>query len=203
MHQVIQSPDHQYIFAIDLGLDQIRKYVLHKGKLSFHQNPIAFIAHPGSGPRQLIFHPDGKHAFLVHELHSIISFLQYDSDHGTFQEIKTLSCIPSDFKEQNKCGGVKVSPDGKTVYVTNRGHNSISSFSVDLKNDLIAPLQNISSQGDWPREFCMNDQGQIIVVANQKSNSLSSFKIEKETGILHFTGNQIEIQKPAFCLFYS
>lgn len=202
VHQIIQSPDHQFVFAIDLGMDQIRKYTLNNEKLISPQNPIAFIAHPGSGPRQLIFHPDGKHSFLVHELKSIISFLRYNSDQRTFQEISTHSCIPSDFKEQNKCGGVKVSPDGKTVYVTNRGHNSISSFSVDIKKELIAPLQNISCQGDWPREFCMDNQGQIIVVANQKSNSLSSFKIDQETGFLHFTGYQIEIQNPAFCLFY-
>lgn len=200
-HQVIQSPDKKYIFAVDLGSDQIRSYRLFEGRLIPGPHPVAFRSFPGSGPRQLVFHPDGKHAFLVHEIRSLISFLKYNPA-GFFREIQTLPCIPAGFDEENKCGGVKIFPDGKTVFVSNRGHNSLVSFLASAEDETFSRLEFTESQGIWPREFCMDPEGELVIVANQKSGTLHSFHFDQQQRKLRSFGFSVPLKKPVFCMFY-
>lgn len=202
VHQIIESPNKNYVFAIDLGTDEIRSYVFRKGKLASAQVPIAFKTHLGFGPRQLVFHPNGQFAFLVHEIKSQISFLKYFPQKGIFEEIKTLSTIPQDYSKQNKCGGVAISANGKTVYVSNRGHDSVASFSVNAEANYFELLDFTHVEGKWPREFCITSSGKLLVVACQKSNELTSFRIDGETGKLFFTGYRTVIKKPVFCMMF-
>ena len=201
-HQALICPEKRFVFVVDLGTDEITGYTLHSGKLKPVSSQAAFKANPGSGPRHLIFHPDGKHAFLVLELHSAVAFLRYIAKSGTFEEIKTVSAIPANFREENKCGAIYILENGRTLYITNRGHDSIASFSVDVDNESIKADGHTYVQGRWPRDFCINKAENLLVAACRKSNSLSVFQIDTETGELHFTGHKIQVDQPVFCTFY-
>ncbi len=199
-HYTFFSPDHRFTFVVDLGLDKILSYILDEenGVLTAAQQPVAFSADPGSGPRQLSFHPNGRYAYLIHELKSTITALSYDKVNGTFLKIQTIGTIPENFNEKNKCGGIRVSPDGRFVYGSNRGHNSIAAYKINQDNGKLSYLENVSSGGDWPREFAVDPKGKWLLVANQRSNNIISFKIDQETGRLGDTGYQVEDIKPVF-----
>lgn len=199
-HQIVESPDGRLFYVVDLGLDQIRTYRLESGKLMPAQNPVAYTTTSGWGPRQLVFHPSGAYAFLVHELESIVSALRYNAEEGRFEEVQSLLCIPEDYRKQNKCGGIKLTPDGRFLYVSNRGHNSIAVFSVEENSGRMELIEFADVHGDWPREFCLSPDGTILIAANQKSNTLTSFAIDSENGKLRYTGQNVKVRKPVFVM---
>ncbi|MCJ8165556.1 lactonase family protein [Pontibacter sp. E15-1] len=197
-HYMAPSPDNQYAFGVDLGVDKIYSYRLDAGKgtLTPAEPAVAFATKPGAGPRQMAFHPNGKYAFVINELNSTMTALAYNSDNGTFTEIQTLPTIPADFKENNQPAAVRVSPDGKFLYGSNRGHNSIVVYSIDEGTGKIAHVENVDCGGDWPRDMTIDLTGNILLVANERANNITSFKIDKATGKLTDTGNKAELPKP-------
>lgn len=190
------------LIPVDLRLDEVRKYSFINRKLESETTPVAFKTRAGYGPRQMIFHPDNIHAFLVHEIKSVITFLKYNPQNGTFGEIRSLPTIPSEFKNENKCGSVKITPDGRMLCVSNREHDSIASFSVDTENESLELSGYTPTEGKWPRDFYIDPKGELLVAANQKSNSLTSFRIDPLTHELIFTGHKATIKQPVFCIFY-
>src|SRR5690625_2645002 len=130
-HQVVLSPDQSNLFVVDKGLDRIRGYRLKENELRTDEEFVAFEAESGWGPRQMVFHPNREFAYLVHELGSKVSTLFYDSGSGKFRELQVLDTLPEGFSGKNRSGGIALSSNGKNVYVSNRGHNSLSMFEVD------------------------------------------------------------------------
>ncbi len=197
-HYMAPSPDNQYAFGVDLGVDKIYGYRLdaEKGTLKPAEPAVAFATKPGAGPRQLAFHPNGRYAFVINELNSTMTALAYNSDNGTFTEIQTLPTIPADFKENNQPAAVRVSPDGKFLYGSNRGHNSIVVYSIDESTGKIAYVENVDCGGDWPRDITIDLTGNILLVANERANNITSLKIDKTTGKLTDTGHKAELPKP-------
>lgn len=199
-HFLIFSPDGRFVFAVDLGMDKIIRYHLDTKS----DNPkltslaTAFHSWPGTGPRQMCFHPNGKYAYLIHELKSIVAALSYDKEKGTFIEIQTIATIPKKFTRENKCGGVRISADGKYLYGSNRGHDSIVVFSIDAANGKLSHLENVSSGGKWPREFTIDPMGNFLLAANQKSDNIAIFKIDKSSGRLITTEYEVKVEKPTF-----
>jgi 6-phosphogluconolactonase len=199
-HYISFSPDKKFVFVIDLGMDKLLRYRLNadQGTLTPTRQPVAFPARAGTGPRQLSFHPNGRYAYLIHELVSMITALSYDKEKGSFSEIQTMKTIPEAFTEMNKCGGIRVSPDGRHLYGSNRGHNSIVVYAIEESSGKLTHVENISSGGDWPREFSIDLAGNILLAANQRSNTICSFKIDKASGKLTATGHLAEVEKPVF-----
>ncbi len=197
-HYMAPSPDNQYAFGVDLGVDKIYGYRLdaEKGTLKPAEPAVAFATEPGAGPRQLAFHPNGRYAFVINELNSTMTALAYNSDNGTFTEIQTLPTIPTDFKDNNQPAAVRVSPDGKFLYGSNRGHNSIVVYSIDESTGKIAHVENVDCGGDWPRDITIDLTGNILLVANERANNITSLKIDKTTGKLTDTGHKAELPKP-------
>jgi 6-phosphogluconolactonase len=185
---------------VDLGIDKILCYSLNTKS----ENPkltsqaTAFNSKPGTGPRQMSFHPNGQFAYLIHELKSVVAALSYDNKKGCFTEIQMIATIPENFAGENKCGGIKVSADGKHLYGSNRGHNSIVVFDIDENNGKLLYVQNVPSGGSWPREFTIDPTGNLLLVANQHSNNIATFKIDKTSGRLTDTGRQVKLNKPVF-----
>ena len=134
-HFVIFSPDSRFVFAVDLGLDKILRYNVEtkNGISKLTNQTIAFNCTPGTGPRQMCFHPNGKYAYLIHELKSIIVALLYDSERGLFTEMQMIATIPENFTAKNKCGGIKaVSYTHLDVY-KRQINNHIEMGIVDIK----------------------------------------------------------------------
>lgn len=199
-HYSTFSPDQRLVLVVDLGMDSVLRYRFNEieGKLESLDPPIAFSAESGTGPRQLSIHPNGRYAYLVHELKPMVTALVYEKERGMFRELQTIATVPEDFDGENKCGGIKISPNGRNVYVSNRGHNSIAVYTIEASSGKLRLLENVPSGGDWPREFGLDPGGNKLIVANQRSNNLVVFDIERETGRLKATGFGAEIEKPVF-----
>ncbi len=199
-HCIIPSPDNKFVFAVDLTLDKIFSYKLETGtaKLIAQPKP-AFVTKPGAGPRHLTFHPNGRFAFLINELNSTMVALNYNAASGSFTEIQAVSTLPEDFKEASYCADVHVSPDGKFLYGSNRGHNSIVVFAITPDSGKLTLVQHVDTGGKWPRNFTLDPTGQILLVANQNTNNIVTFRVDKQTGQLTPTGVNIEVPSPV-CL---
>ncbi|MEP7081006.1 MAG: lactonase family protein [Ginsengibacter sp.] len=199
-HFIIFSPDSRFVFAVDLGMDKIFSYHLNKnnGNQKLTNQATAFNSRPGTGPRQMCFHPNKKYAYLIHELKSTVAALSYDNEKGLFTEMQTIATIPENFSGENNCGGIKISEDGKYLYGSNRGHDSIVVFAVDGDNGRLSYVENVPSGGMWPREFTIDPKGNFLLAANQHSDNIASFKIDKTSGRLTNTGHHVQVEKPAF-----
>ncbi|HEX8427087.1 lactonase family protein [Hymenobacter sp.] len=197
-HCFLPDPANKYDFAVDLGTDKVYSYQLDpaSGKLTNQPAP-AFTAKPGAGPRHLTFHPNGRNAYLINELNSTVTALTYDAAQGTFSEIQTLSTLPADFVGENSCADIHVSPDGKFLYASNRGHNSIAVFAIDSRSNLTL-IQHESTQGKTPRNFTLDPAGRLLLVGNQNTNNVFTYYIDKQSGKLRPTGQSITIPSPMF-----
>lgn len=183
-------PMGPFALAVDLGTDQVLAYPAAPGD---QQTPprlgpphVAFQARPGAGPRHLAFHPDGRWAYLINELNSTITALSYTFDAGTFQEIQTVSALPAGYAGANSSADIHVSADGRFVYGSNRGHDSIGVFAVDQRTGRLTLVEHVSTQGKTPRNFTLF--GDLLLVANQNSDSIVSFHRNRRSGRLRPTG---------------
>ena len=168
-HSSIFTPDNRFAIIADLGIDQLifYRFDAKEGKLARHS---AVHSQPGAGPRHLVFHPNGKWFYAANELASTVTFYEYDDGNVTLIEKQTLSTLPPDSPE-NIVADIHVSSDGKRIYVSNRGHNSIAAYDIDDQGHL--SLVSIHScGGNWPRNFAISPKGQFMLVANQYSNEI-------------------------------
>jgi len=200
-HSINVSPDNRFAFAADLGTDEIRIYQLNvaKAKLIPHQ---AVSTPAGGGPRHFTFHPNGRFAFANNEMTSSVTTYKYDeasfdATAGMLKKLETASTLPADFKGDNSTAEVKVHPNGKFVYVSNRGHDSIAIFAVK-DNGTLEPVGHASTGGKTPRNF--NICGNFLLAANQDSGTVVVLKIDEATGSLTPTGSSIKVPMPVCVL---
>ncbi|WP_175987170.1 lactonase family protein [Bacillus sp. Marseille-Q1617] len=196
MHYSGFTPDGKYVIAIDLGSDRIYTYSANQGELT---EVSVFETKPGSGPRHIAFHPNGKFAYVMTELSSEVLVLHYDESDGSFSEQQYIPTIPGNFNETNDGSAIHVSPDGHYVYAGNRGHNSIAVFKADQDSGELMFVEWTSTEGNWPRDFVMDPTGDFLVATNQKSNTMALFRRNKETGKLHLLQSGVKVPEPV-CL---
>ena len=198
-HCLLPDPANKFAFAVNLGTDQVVGYRLNAatGQLTRLPAP-AFVAKPGAGPRHLVFHPNGKLAYLINELNSSITALGYDAATGQFRELQTVSALPASYTGPNSCADVHVAPSGLFLYASNRGHNSIAVFAIDTGNGTLVPIQDVDTQGKTPRNFTLDAGGRMLLVANQNSNNVVSYRVDPQSGLLTPTGQSTEVPSPMF-----
>ena len=149
---------------------------------------------PGSGPRHFDFHPDGETIFVICELNSTVTTFKIVNQNWEKQQV--ISTLPGDFKGTSYCADIHVSADGKFLYGSNRGHNSLAVFEINKDTKQLKSIGFVSVEGDWPRNFALSPDGNYLLAANQKSGNITVFKINKETGMPEFTGKEIKIPAP-------
>ncbi|MBT2293627.1 lactonase family protein [Paenibacillus albidus] len=194
-HSAIFSPDGKYVFVSDLGLDLIRAYRINTDTETLEvQGETAL--HPGAGPRHLAFHPDGKSAYVINEVDSSITSFTYDSANGTLRTAATVSTLPADFNGENICAEIAVSADGRYLYGSNRGHDSIVVFEIEAASAGLTLVQHVSTRGGHPRHFTLTPDNGFLIVANRDGNNLVVFSVDKDNGQLSFTGHTAEVSKP-------
>ncbi|WP_201978696.1 lactonase family protein [Hymenobacter rubidus] len=198
-HCLLPDPANRFAFAVNLGTDRVYAYRLDPaaGRLTRQPEP-AFVAKPGAGPRHLVFHPNGKHAYLINELSSTVTALAYDAAGGRFTEMQTLSALPAGYTGENSCADLHVSPNGLFLYASNRGHNSIAVFAIDSGTGTLVPIQDVDTQGKTPRNFTLDPSGRLLLVANQNSNNVVTFRVDPQSGQLTPTGQTTEVPSPMF-----
>lgn len=198
-HCIKFSPFNNQVFSADLGTDQLNIYKLKNTELVSENQDSVEMA-PGAGPRHFDFHPNGKVIYVINELNSTVTALQ-EKD-GKWSKFQTLSTLPENFTGKSFCADIHVSSDGKYLYGSNRGHNSIAVFAVENGTGKLEFLKTVSVEGDWPRNFTLSPDGRFMLVANQRSNDITVFKIDKSTGVPEFTGNKITIPAPVCLEFF-
>lgn len=195
-HSIKFSPFNSSVFGADLGTDQLNLFRLKGDKLVPSGQGFVKLK-SGAGPRHFEFHSNGKFIYVINELNSSISVLE--NNRGIWTEIQTISTLPGNFIGQSYCADIHISADGKYLYGSNRGHNSIAVFSINSNSGELVFQETVSVEGNWPRNFTLSPNGKFMLVANQRSGNITVFKIQPETGIPEFTGKAIKLPAPV-CL---
>lgn len=196
-HCVKFSKAGDFLYAVDLGIDKVLAYPINSdGTLG--KEHTALQLDPGDGPRHLIFHPTKNRVFIINELYSSVVSADMDIKTGIFTKIDKKSTLPEEYDGPNACADIHLSNDAKFLYASNRGHNSVAVFSVSDDGQMNL-LDTESVQGDWPRNFTLSPDNNFLLVANRKSNNIAVFKRDTATGLLSFTGNEVNLPQPV-CL---
>ena len=202
-HSVTFTPDSKYALAADLGKDMVLSYTLDaQGKLMPHKNGTISTA-LGEGPRHMDFHPNGRFVFLLNELGNSINSYRYETESGTIELIDSISSLPKEFVGESIAADIHVHPNGKFLYASNRGDDSIIICSINEDNGTLEVLGFQSTMGAHPRNFSIDPTGNFLLVANKDSNSIVTFNINSATGELTPNDQQITIPQPVCIAFMS
>ena len=200
VHATVFSPDYKYLFTPDLGMDKIFSYSFN----SSVQKPLKPAPKPftlsegGSGPRHLTFHPNNKFGYLIEEMAGTVIAYKYDKGRLIF--IQKIAAHPANYIGELGSADIHTSPDGKFLYVSNRGNeNTITIFAIDRFTGKLSLKGYQPTLGKKPRNFTIDPSGKYLLVANQDSDNIVIFKIDQTSGLLLETGEQISIPNPV-CL---
>jgi len=198
-HSAWFAPD-KTIISIDLGtnglwfsqLDTIAQKLIPSDQQSLQMAL-------GDGPRHLTFHPNNKWIYVLNELSGVVTMVQKNST-GQYEKGASISTLPEDFEEQNTSADIHISSDGKFLYASNRGHNSIAIYHINELDGSLSLIAHESTKGDAPRNFSLSPDENYLLVANQLTNNIVSFKRDKKTGLLQFA-DEIAVPAPVCILF--
>jgi 6-phosphogluconolactonase len=196
-HSIPLDPGSRYAFVPDLGIDKVMIYRLDSraGKLLPNDPPWAQVQ-PGSGPRHLDFHPNGKYVYLINEIGNAITVFGYDAARGALRELQTAPTLPAGWKGESTTADIHVAPSGRFVYGSNRGHDSLVIYAIDPASGRLSYIGHQLTQGRTPRNFSIDPTGSLLLAANQDSHSIVTFRINAQTGKLTPTGHVAEIPMP-------
>ncbi len=202
-HCTIPDPSNRFALAADLGADRVFVYRLDlEGKSLTHVEGGDAVMRPGAGPRHIALHPTRPLVFVANELDSTVATLRFDSGRGALSPEGTRSTVPAGWTGTNYPADIHVAASGRTLYASNRGHNSIAVFSVAEATGTLALEQVVSTEGDWPRNFSLSPTGRWLLVANQRSDSVVVFGRDPDNGRLTPTRQRIAIPSPV-CLRFA
>jgi len=199
-HSAWFEPDGSGIISADLGTNELWFSEIEKNSQRLiPRNPQKLAMASGAGPRHLAFHPTQQWIYVLNELDNTITLLE-KSEISEYIKGPSVSTLPPEFDQFSKSAHIVISADGKFIYASNRGHNSIAIFEVNPDNGQLSLLGFEPILGDEPRHFALSPDEEFLVVANQNSNNLVSFKRDKSTGLLKFVG-EAEVPDPVCVLF--
>lgn len=201
-HSVNLTKNNKFMLGADLGTDKIDIFKLDPatGKMT-ENNPASAMVKPGSGPRHLVIAPDQKHVYVLSEMASSVTTFEFDANTAAMKDIGVVSALPADFKGQSTAAEIQISADGKHLYTSNRGHDSIAVFSIDPKTALPTLVQNMSTGGVMPRGFVLDPSGRFLIAGNQKTNTIAIFRVDAASGKLTPNGEKIDLGAPVSFVF--
>lgn len=194
-HSVTMDRFNRYALVCDLGADTIIIYKLdvQNQKLIPHSK---VSVEPGSGPRHYKFHPTLPYGYVINELNATITAFSYNEAQGQLTAIQTVPTLPSSYQGDNACADIHISPDGRFLYGSNRGHDSIVVYAIDPVNGSLTFVEHASTLGQHPRGFTISDDGQYVLVANRDTDNIVIFHREAQSGQLTPTGHIVHVSKP-------
>jgi 6-phosphogluconolactonase len=197
-HSIVVSPDNRFALAADLGIDKILIYRLDAATAKLTANEVQPFAkmQPASGPRHVTFHPNGKRVYVISEMGNTVTFFDYTADSGMLKEHQTISTLPADFTGKSYCADLKITPDGRFLYGTNRGHDSIAVYRIADDGQLsLVTIQ--PSLGKGPQNLLITPDGQWLLCANMPGNSVVVFRIDPKSGELKPAGDPVAMPMPS------
>ena len=198
-HSIIVEPSNRYALVADLGVDKVFVYRFNEkhGSLTPNDPPFATVK-PGSGPRHVKFHPNGQWVYVINEMGCTITGFNWNAAKGSLTEFQTVSTLPAGFTGTNTCAELVIHPNGRFLYGSNRGHDSLVVFAIDQATGKLTLVERVSSQGKWPRNFTFDPTGKWILCTNHNSNNAVVFRVDAGTGKLTQVGQPVDVPYP-FC----
>jgi 6-phosphogluconolactonase len=201
-HSVFFDRSNRFAVVCDLGLDRIVSYRLDVPARKLTPQAEVHVA-PGAGPRHFAFHPSLSCGYVINELNATVTGFAYDEEQGSLTEIQTITTLPDSYQGENACADIHISPDGKFLYGSNRGHDSIVVYAIDPANGMLALVEHSPTLGGHPRNFALSPDGRFLLAANRDSNNIVTFTRDANTGKLQPTGSVLEVSKPVCIKFAS
>src|SRR6266849_10833869 len=204
-HWIEVSSDNRFAFVADLGLDEVLMYRLDESQgLLLPHEPAFATLDPGAGPRHIAIHPSGRFVYVLNELKStvtVFSVAAQKKNQPYLVRRQQVPALPKDFSGRNDAAEIAVHPEGKYVYASNRGHDSITVFAIDEAGGTLSPVVDVPTGGKEPRHFAIDPSGKYLLAENQLSNNIVVFKIDPATGGLTPTGQVVDVPSPVNLAF--
>lgn len=201
-HSINIDPSNSRAYVCDLGMDRVLVYRIDRERQRLDlDDALTVQTEPGHGPRHFDFHPSGDHCYALNEIGSTVAVYDYDGQSGRLTGKQLISTLPDGWEGTNGTADVHVSADGRFLYASNRGHDSIAIFAIDPATSQLTSIGHESTRGKTPRNFALSPDGRFLLAANQDSANIVAFAVDAETGRLVFTGDEIEIPAPVCIKF--
>jgi len=201
-HEAVVSADNRFVFIPDLGLDKVFVYRLdaETGKLT--PNDPAFAAtEPGFGPRHMLFDRRERFAYVLGEMGSKVTVMAFDKAAGRLTPVQTITTLPRDFSGENNSAELALSGDGRFLYASNRGHDSVAGFAIDPDSGGLTTIGIVATGGQIPRSIALTPDGGTLLAANQNSSSITLLHRDAKSGVLLKTGQPISVPSPVCLMF--
>jgi 6-phosphogluconolactonase len=202
-HAFLPSPDNHFVFATNLGSDQILSFRFDAATGALTPNdPAAIKVAEKNGPRHFVFHPNGKFVYLVNELSANLLVFSYDAAHGTWQQIQQATALPQGFDGKPWAADIHLTPDGRFLYASERGSSTIAAFKVDADSGKVTPLGSVPTEKQ-PRGFSIDSSGHVLVAVGELSDGMSVYAIDQASGALKLLKSYQVGKKPNWVEFVS
>lgn len=198
-HGIYTDAANKFVFVPDLGMDKIVSYRFDAAAGTLTPNdPHLIPLKPGSGPRHFAFEPKGKYAYVINEMTCTMTAFSYSASGGALTEIQTVSTLPEGIEVQKGFSTAEVfaHPNGKFLYGSNRGHDTIAVFAIDTKTGLLKLVENEPTNTKIPRGFGIDPTGKYLIAGGQNSDNATVFRIDQKTGALEATGQSVKVGSP-------
>lgn len=200
-HSLTFSPDNRFVYVCDLGLDRIFRFTF---------DPATAVLTPagetataaGAGPRHSKFSADGKFFYVINELNCTVATYSVDAASGALAPVQSLSTLPAGFQGESICAEIRLSPDGRFVYGSNRGHDSLAVFARDAASGQLRLVEIVPSGGKHPRNFNLTPDGRWLLSANRDTDNVVVFRVDPATGRLTPSGHEIKVPQ-AVCVVFA
>ena len=202
VHMIAADPANRFVLAVDLGQDRVYSFHFNasSGKLSTNQT-MPYVSLPsGDGPRHFAFHPNGRWLYTVQEESSTVVCFHYDPDTGSLTPVQTLSTLPAGFSGTSFASEILISPDGRFLYVGNRLHDSIAVIAIGSGGKM-SYVADTPTHGDYPAQCRIDPSGRFFYACNRRSDSITVLRVNRNTGLLTFTGQYAAVGSPASITF--
>lgn len=199
LHAVLVEAGNRFAYAADLGTDKVQIFNLDATTGRLEPAAVPWVAaEPGSGPRHMAFSSKNPLLYLAEELSSTVSVFKISPDNGSLTPVQRLPTLPDGFDGQNSVADIHLTPDNGMLFVSNRGHNSLAIFTV-LDDGTLEPVGHEPVQGDHPRNFMVDPNGEFVLVANRNTDNINQFELGTEADPLQYTGTTLDVPA-AICL---
>lgn len=199
VHETVFSPDQKYLLVPDLGKDRVMVYHFDRNAEMPLTPATELVCTPASGPRHLVFHPTGNWVYLIYEMKPVVGV--YGFDNGKLTEVQQVRTTSQPDGENNDGAEVAISPDGKTLYTSQRKNdNTIGIYAIDPSDGRLMNKGFEPSGGKGPRYFTLDPSGKFMLVANQQTNNIVLFKVDKKSGLLT-KGGEVKVPTPVCIRF--
>jgi 6-phosphogluconolactonase len=199
-HSLTFSPDNRFVYVCDLGLDRIFRFAFDPATAVLTLAGETATA-PGAGPRHSKFSADGKFFYVINELNCSVATYAVEAPTGALTAVQSVSTLPTGFSGESICAEIRLSPDGRFVYGSNRGHDSLAVFARDAATGQLTLVEIIPSGGKHPRNFNLSPDGRWLLSANRDTDNVVVFRVDSATGRLTPAGHEIKVPQAVCVLF--